>query len=493
MRFNFKIIFNIIGLLIGFNGASMLLSSLVGVYYKEYSTLSLILSGTICLIVGSLLWAFTKKASKNIKKKEGYLIVSLVWVFMTFTGMLPYLFSSSIPDFSSAFFETMSGYTTTGASILTDIESLDKCILFWRSLTHWIGGMGIIVLTIAILPFLGIGGMQLFIAESPGLTADKLHPRITGTAKRLWFIYVGLTLSETILFKVAGMGWFDALNHAMSATATGGFSTRNASIAYFQSPLIEYMICLFMFIGGTNFTLIYFGFKGRFDKLYRNEEFKIYMIVVLFFTFIVCISLFFLQDTSIEESFRFSLFQIIAVITTTGFVTSDFTSWSSAHTIIFFALMFVGASAGSTAGGVKLVRHLIIAKNSILEFKRLLHPSAIIPVRLNKIMVPPKIVFNVQAFILLYLSIFIFGSAIMALIGFDFEGKLIGDNIITSMGSVAATLGNVGPGLGSVGPMDNYAEVSNIGKWFLSGLMLLGRLELFTVLILFTPYFWKNT
>ena len=492
MKLNFKIIINFIGLLLIFNGLCMAMAAFVSFYYSE-SVIPLLSSSAISIVVGLLCWVIMKNASKDLKKKEGYLIVAFVWVFISLSGMLPYLISGAIPDVASAIFETMSGYTTTGATILEDIESLEKGILFWRSLTHWIGGMGIIVLTIAILPILGIGGMELFLAEAPGPTADKLHPRITQTAKRLWYIYLGLTISETILFKLAGMGWFDAVNHAMSATATGGFSTRNASIAYFQSPLIEYMICLFMFIGGTNFTLIYFGFKGRFKKLYRNEEFKTYMSVVLFFTFIVSVGVFFFKDSSIEESFRHALFQIIAVITTTGFVTADFTSWSSAITIIFFLLMFVGASAGSTSGGVKVVRHLIILKNSILEFKRLLHPSAIIPVRLNKRMIPPKIVFNVHAFILLYLSIFIIGSIFMALFGFNFEVKLISDNIISSMGSVAATLGNVGPGIGSVGPMSNYAEISNLGKWFLSGLMLLGRLELFTILILFTPYFWKNT
>lgn len=460
----------------------MALSAFVSLYYNE-SVFALLVSGAISIVVGIFCWGIMKNAPRDLKKKEGYLIVTLVWVFISLSGMLPYLISGVVPDIASAIFETMSGYTTTGATILKNIESLDKGILFWRSLTHWIGGMGIIVLTIAILPILGIGGMELFVAESTGPTADKLHPRITQTAKRLWFIYAGLTLSEIILFKVAGMGWFDAVNHAMSATATGGFSTRDKSIAFFDSPLIEYMTCLFMFIGGTNFTLIYFGFKGRFNKLFRNEEFKTYMFVVLFFVFIVFASLFFLQGTPFEKSFRFSLFQVIAVITTTGFVTSDFTSWSFAITVIFFALMFVGASAGSTSGGVKVVRHLIIIKNSVLEFKRLLHPSAVIPVRLNKKVVMPRISFNVLAFFLLYILIFIFGAII---IGFS------GENFITSLGSVAATLGNVGPGIGDVGPMNNYAEISCVGKWFLSGLMLLGRLELFTILILFTPYFWKS-
>jgi trk system potassium uptake protein TrkH len=481
MKINYKIIINFVGILLIFNGACMALSSLVSLYYGE-SVYALLLSGVTSVIIGASCWLLMKNAPRGLKKKEGYLIVTLVWVFISLSGMMPYLISGAIPDLSSAIFESMSGYTTTGATILEDIESLEKGILFWRSLTHWIGGMGIIVLTIAILPILGIGGMELFIAESPGPTADKLHPRITQTAKRLWFIYLGLTLSEVFLFKVAGMGWFDAVNHAMSASATGGFSTRNASLAYFQSPLIEYMTCLFMFIGGANFTLIYFGFKGRFDKLYRNEEFRTYMVVVMFFVLIVALSIFFLQDTAIEEAFRFSLFQVLAVITTTGFVTSDFTSWSSAITIIFFVLMFLGASAGSTSGGVKIVRHLIIIKNSFLEFKRLLHPSAIIPVRLNKRVIVPKITFNVLAFFLLYILIFMIGTVVMA---------TSGENFITSLGSVAATLGNVGPGIGDVGPMSNYAEISNLGKWFLSLLMLLGRLELFTILILFTPYFWK--
>jgi len=482
MRLNYKIIINFIGIILILNGLCMGLASLVSLYYNE-PIYPFLIGAALSIIVGGTSWFFMRNAPRVFKKKEGYLIVALGWLFVTFSGMLPYLISGAIPQVSSALFETMSGYTTTGATMLQDIESIDKSILFWRSLTHWIGGMGIIVLAIAILPILGIGGMELFLAESPGPTADKLHPRITQTAKRLWFVYVGLTSIETALLRIAGMGWFDALNHSMSTVSTGGFSTKNLSVAAFNSPLIEYIICFFMFVAGCSFTLIYFGFKGKFKNFLKNEEFKFYSIIIFALTIILTLSLSSLYDTSVESNFRSALFQVIAIITTTGFVTADYTAWAPFITILFFTMLFVGASAGSTAGGVKIVRHLIILKNSILEFKRLLHPSAIIPVRLNKKVIMPKVSFNVLAFFLLYVLIFMFGAIVMAMNGEDF---------LTSLGASASCLGNVGPGIGDVGPVDNYANISSFGKMFLTFLMLMGRLELFTILILLTPFFWKN-
>jgi len=306
--------------------------------------------------------------------------------------MLPYIFSDAIPDITNAFFETISGYTTTGASILDDIEALPEGILFWRSLTHWIGGMGIIVLAIAILPLLGIGGMQLFAAEAPGPNADKLHPRITDTAKRLWFIYVGYTIAETLLLKLAGMSFFDAINHSLATLSTGGFSTKNASLAYWNSqPLIQYIVILFMFLAGANFVLSYFAFKGKVQKIIMDEEFKFYSIFIIGFTIVAAFVIYFQANVPIsdyhpmtfgagESAFRHALFQIVAVVTTTGFVTADFTAWTPFLTIFFFGLMFLGGSAGSTAGGIKVMRQLIIIKNAMLEFKRTLHSNAILPV-----------------------------------------------------------------------------------------------------------------
>jgi trk system potassium uptake protein TrkH len=453
-------------------------------YFGGRDVYAILLSGGITIITGFGLWGITKNLkNKELRKRDGYIIVVFGWLSMSFFGTLPYIMSGAIPDFTNAFFETMSGYTTTGATILIDIESMDKGILFWRSLTQWIGGMGIIVLAVAILPILGIGGMQLFIAEAPGISPDKLQPRIKETAKRLWFIYVLFTLIETILLWAGGMTFFDAINHAFTTMATSGFSTKNDSIAYFTSPFIQYVIIFFMFLGGTNFTIIYFILHRKFDVLLKNDEFKFYFAFCMLFSFITAITIYFVTPLGIEQSFREGLFQVTSIITTTGFTTADYTAWTPFLTVLFFILMFFGASAGSTGGGVKIVRHIILLKNSVLELKRQLHPSAVIPVRLNKKAISRDITFNVLAFIMIYITIFALGSIFMAFLGVDF---------VTAIGSTAACLGNVGPGIGSVGPADNFAHIPTTGKWFLSFLMLLGRLELFTVLMLLTPYFWRK-
>jgi trk system potassium uptake protein TrkH len=448
------------------------------------------------LLLGLFLLIAFREAQPQIQKREGYLVVSLGWLVMTLTGMLPYLMTDSVPSISHAFFETMSGYTTTGATIFDDIESLPKGLLFWRSITHWIGGMGIIVLTIAILPILGIGGMQLFAAEVPGPNSDKLHPRITDTAKRLWLLYFGYTLAETLLLWFAGMSFFDAINHAMSTLSTGGFSTKNNSIAFWNDqPLIQYIILFFMLVAGTNFVLSYFGFTGNFRKIFKDIEFQYYLWFIGLFTLFVT-SVLLLHPTApgastthpqlwgqAESAFRHSLFQVVAIITTTGFVTADFTAWAPLLTLTFFGLMFVGGSAGSTSGGIKVVRHLLMIRSGILEFKRALHPNAILQVRYNNRVVSEGIVQNILGFFILYLLSFIIGTLGFAMMGFDFE---------SSVGVAASSLGNVGPALGVFGPVENYTALPSIGLWWSSFLMLLGRLELFTVLILLTPFFWRK-
>ena len=485
MRFNYKVILNVLGLLLLLNGAFMITCVPFSIYFGDGDLIAILTSGVITMAVGIIVFAITKNPkSKDLRKKDGYLIVTLGWLTMSLFGTLPYLISGAIPNFTDAFFETISGFTTTGATILTDIESVDKGILFWRSLTQWIGGMGIIVLAVAILPILGIGGMQMFVAEAPGISPDKLKPRITETAKRLWFIYVGLTTTEMVLLWGGGMTFFDAINHALTTMATGGFSTKNASIAYFDSPFIQYTIVLFMFLAGTNFTLTYFGLHGNFKKVFENEEFKYYSGAIVLFTIICLINLQEFIPNDFEKSVRDSLFQVVSIITTTGYVTTDYSLWPHTALVLIFVMMFFGASAGSTAGGVKIVRHIVLLKNSILELKRQLHPSAIIPVRLNKKAVHRDITFNILAFIMIYISVFAFGSIMMAWIGVDFD---------TAIGSVATSLGNIGPGLGDVGPVDHFGGIPTAGKWVLSFLMLLGRLELFTVMILLTPYFWRKT
>lgn len=478
------------------NGGFMLVASLFSWYYNEDVLFDILTAGGVALLLGGSIMFFTRNHRKEIQKREGYIIVAFGWIFMALIGTLPYIFSGAIPNFTNAFFETMSGYTTTGASILNDIESVPKGVLFWRSITHWIGGMGIIVLAIAILPLLGIGGMQLFAAEAPGPSGDKLHPRITDTAKRLWLIYVGYTIAETILLKVAGMSFFDAINHSLSSVSTGGFSTKNASVAYWNDrPIIQYIIAFFMFLSGCNFVLGYFAFKRKFDKIFKDEEFRMYSLMVIGFTIIAALLIYFKAHVAVssiahpmvwgpfESAFRHALFQVVSVITTTGFVTADFTMWTPFLTIFFFWMMFLGGCAGSTAGGIKVMRHLIMIKNGLLEFKRSLHPHAILPVRYNTKAVERPIVYNILGFFILYMLSFIVGTLVFSFLGLNF---------LTALGGAATTLGNIGPGLGNLGPVDSYSSLPDLAKWWASFLMLIGRLELFTVLILLTPFFWRN-
>jgi trk system potassium uptake protein TrkH len=437
----------------------------------------------ITFITGASAVLITQNAEKNFGKREGYIIVSLVWIVFSLFGSLPFVLSDAIPNFTNAFFETISGFTTTGASVLNNIEELPQSILFWRSLTQWMGGMGIIVLSLAILPFLGVGGVQLFSAEVPGLTPDKMHPRVKETAQRLWIIYVGFTVVETILLWLGDMSFFDAINHSFTTMATGGYSTKQASVAFYTSPYLQYVITLFMFIAGVNFTLPYFALKFQFKKILNNEEFKTYILITLTFSIIIALGLYLTGTISAEQSFRDSIFQVVSILTTTGYVSADYLLWSPLLMALIFTLMFIGGSSGSTGGGVKVIRVLLILKNCYYELKRLIHPKAIIPMRLNGKTVPQPLVNNVLAFIVFYLLIFMIGSVCMAAMGLDME---------SAMGAVAATLGNIGPGLGSVGPVENFSHIPDLGKWLLSFFMLLGRLELFTVLILFSPSFWKK-
>lgn len=461
-----------------------MLSGLPFAWYYNESYLPLLISAGITGIIGVVVWltVHPKIGKKGIGKREGYLIVTLSWIVVSLFGTLPYLISNAIPSFTDAYFETMSGFTTTGASILSEIETLPKNILYWRAMTHWLGGMGIIVLTVAVLPFLGIGGMQLLVAEMPGITPDKLHPRITATAKRLWGIYLIFTLVEIGLLWLGEMDFFDSVCHAFATMATGGFSTKNDSIAGF-APYTQYIITLFMILAGTNFTLHYLALHRRFNKLWENQEWKVYMMIIFLVSVFIAVGLIINQEYAIEPAFRDSLFTVVSILTTTGFVTVDYLWWPSYLWMFLFLLMFVGGSAGSTGGGVKVVRHLLLIKNSWIELKRAIHPNAIIPVKFNGKGVSQDIIFNVMGFFLIYLLVFTAGTLVMSLIGYDFE---------TSIGATIASLGNIGPGIGGVGPVENYGFFSTMAKWVLSFLMLLGRLELFTVLIILSPAFWKS-
>ena len=495
LNLNYKIVVFLMGVLLLFNGGLMLLSALVSYSYQDGVAFEITLAAFLVLSIGALFMLFGRQHEKQIQKREGYLIVSLGWILMAVSGTIPYLLTGTFTDFASSFFEAMSGYTTTGASVLNDIEVLPKGVLFWRSTTHWIGGMGIIVLAIAILPFLGIGGIQLFTAEAPGPGGDKLHPRITDTAKRLWLIYVVYTCLETLLLWLAGMSFFDAINHAMSTVSTGGFSTKNSSIAFWNDqPLIQYIISFFMLLAGTNFVLSYFIFTRKFQKIIADEEFKVYLSFILVFTLLATVVILNQESmpvlgnsfswTQIETSFRAALFQVIAVITTTGFVSADFTQWTPFLTVVFFGLMFLGGSSGSTSGGVKVVRHMLMIKSGFLEFKRALHPNAIIQARYNNKTVSDSIAYNILGFFILYMLSFIIGAVGFGSLGINFE---------SAVGLSASTLGNVGPALGDFGPSSTYAALPQSGKLWATFLMLLGRLELFTVLIILTPFFWRKT
>ena len=479
---NKSVVLNVVGTLIIITGVLMALAIPFSFYYNDGMQGVFIQSTLITIAIGLLTKYLTrKKKNDEVKKREGYLIVAFGWTGMIICSAIPYLLSGAFDGITNVFFETVSGLTTTGSSILNNIEQMPESILFWRSMTQWIGGMGIIVLTIAILPLLGVGGMELFASEAPGPTKDKIHPRIKETAKRLWLIYVSLTLLQTTLLWVADMSFFDALNHALTTMSTGGFSTKQASIAHFTSPLIQYIIILFMFLAGTNFTLLYFGSKLKFKKFWNNDEFNWYVMAVILLTFVVTPLVYFSLNTGVEESIRTALFQVVSIITTTGYGSANYTEWGAFASFIFFLLLFSGASAGSTSGGMKLVRIVLLMKNGFLEFKRRLHPSAIIPVQLNGDGVAPKIIYNLLAFVFFYLFVFVSGSIALTFIGLDFK-----DAISASITAVS----NVGPGIGSINPGASFAHLPNAAKWVLSFLMILGRLELFTIAILFTPYFW---
>ncbi|MCB0408763.1 MAG: TrkH family potassium uptake protein [Flavobacteriales bacterium] len=483
---NHKVIANVTGGLIIITGVLMSLSIPISYFFDGTALEPIIISSSITIAVGVLLKIFTRDHSNDeIKKREGFLIVAIGWIMMALFGSLPYVLSNAIPNYSNAFFETVSGLTTTGASILDDIEALPKGILFWRSMTQWIGGMGIIVLTIAILPLLGVGGMELFASEAPGPTKDKIHPRIKETAKRLWLIYFSLTIFQTILLMYpGGMDFYDAINHAFTTMSTGGFSTKQASVAHFDSAIVDYIIIIFMFLAGTNFTLLYFGFKFKFKKFWHNDEFKWYLgAVIILVAVILPVIYHYYPNQSFEKPFRDVLFQVVSIITTTGYATADFTTWGTFVTFLFFLLLFTGANAGSTSGGMKIVRIVLLMKNGYLEFKRRLHPNAVIPVTLNKETVPPTIIYNLLAFVFFYLSTFVIGSIVMTWLGVDF---------LEAISAAATSIGNVGPGIASIGPSGSFFHLPDASKWVLSFLMLMGRLELFTIAILFTPYFWRR-
>ena len=480
---NFKTIIRIIGILLLLETVMFLVCSSVSFYYRESDMLDFWKAGGITAGIGLLLAALGKGGERQLTRRDGYVLVSFAWVAFSLFGMLPFYIGGYIPDIANAFFETMSGFSSTGATILDDIESLPHGILFWRSMTQWIGGLGIIMFTIAVLPIFGVSGLQGFAAEASGPTHDKVHPRIGITAKWIWSIYAGITALLVGLLMLGGMDWFDSICHAFATTGTGGFSTKQASVAYYNSPYIEYVISIFMFISGINFTLLLLFVNRKFKKFIGNAELKFYFGSVVLFTAVIAIVLYYTSPMGMEESFRKSLFQVISLQTSTGFATDDYMQWTPVLWGLLTIIMLMGACAGSTTGGLKCIRMVILTKVSRNEFKHILHPNAILPVRINKQVISPSIVSTVLAFCFIYISIIVIGTLLMMAMGVGAE---------ESMGCVISSIGNMGPGLGETGPAYSWNALPDAAKWLLSFLMLLGRLELFTVLLLFTPDFWKR-
>lgn len=480
---NFKTIIRIIGILLLLETALLLLCSGVSLYYGENDLLDFWKAGGITAGAGVSLFLLGRGGERQLTRRDGYVLVCFAWVAFSLFGMLPFLTGGHIPGVTNAFFETMSGFTSTGATILDDIESLPHGILFWRSMTQWIGGLGIILFTIAVLPIFGVSGLQVFAAETSGPTHDKVHPRIGITAKWLWSIYAGITALLAGLLMSGGMDWFDSVCHAFTTTGTGGFSTRQASIAHYHSPYIEYITSLFMFISGINFTLLLWFVNRKFKKLVGDAELKFYFGSVVFFTAFIALALYHTGSMGAEESFRKSLFQVISLQTSTGFATDDYMQWPPLLWGVLTVIMLMGACAGSTTGGLKCIRLVILTKVSRNEFKHILHPNAILPVRVNKQVVSSSIVSTVLAFCFLYLVIILVSTLLMMAMGVNFE---------ESLGCTVSAIGNMGPGLGETGPAYSWNALPDAAKWLLAFLMLLGRLELFTVLLLFTPDFWKR-
>lgn len=479
---NFRHIFFIISILLMFLSGFMLLPAIVSYIYKSNDLFAFLLSGGITFTIATIgFFVFRHAPDTHLSTKDSFFIVTVIWIILGIFGAMPYMFHGAIPRFTDAFFESVSGFSTTGASILRDIEIVPKGLLFWRSLTHWIGGMGIIVLAVAVLPFLKVGGMQLFSAESSTVVTEKIQPKIIDAAKRLWGIYVALTLVEVVLLVIGKMDPFDAVCHSFGTVATGGFGTKNTSITNY-SPYIHYVIMFFMFLSGINFRLHYYALKFNFRRIIVNEELKLYALIVFSAGTFLGVSLWLTMDKPFETAMRDAFFQVVSIITCTGFATADYLLWPTFAWVTIFILMFVGGCTGSTAGGIKVVRHLIFIKKVRTYFTGLLHPNRVQQISCNKSSIDEDTVHKIISFIGLYLLIFMIGSIGLTVMGIDIE---------TSLGSVATCMGGIGPGLGTTGPAANFAHLPDMAKYLLSLMMLLGRLELYTFLVLFTPSFWR--
>ena len=486
-----KTILNILGAMLALTGFTMVVPALIAWGYNEPDLVGHLQSMGICMGIGIPVWLFTRK-SRSLNNKDGFVIVTLSWLLVALAGAMPFYLSGAIPNFTDAWFESMSGVTTTGATIIGNpntlphlpngIESLNHGVLYWRSFIQWIGGMGIIVFTIAILPLLGAGGIQLFKAEVPGPVADKIRPRVKETAKILWMVYVGLTAAEAILLSISGMSWFDAICHSFTTMPTGGFSTQNASIAAYTNPAIHYIIILFMFIAGVNFSLHFRSLTGNIKICFKDPEFLAYIGIMFAATLFIFLNIASAQGEWTHDNFLSSLFQSVSTLTTTGYGSADYEIWPFFSQYLILILMFIGGMGGSTGGGMKVARIILLVKYAATETRRMLHSRAIIPIRIGDRYIGEDVVRNTLGFFLFYMSIFGITALILTTLNLDIE---------SAIGAAASAIGNIGPGLGAFGPTDNYALLHPMGKWMLTFCMLLGRLEIFTIMVLFSRTFWK--
>ena len=481
---NWKMIYKIMGFLLFIEAGFLTLCTLLSVFYEEPDLSAFIISTAITIVTGIPLSYAGKNAERKLSRKDGYVVVTFAWILFSLFGMLPYYISGYIPNLTNAFFETMSGFSTTGASILDDIESLPHGLLFWRSMTQWIGGMGIVIFTIAVLPIFGVGGIQLFAAEATGPKFDKITPRIDVTAKWIWTIYLALTMAETVLLMAGDVPLFDSVCHAMTTTATGGFSTKQASIAAFNSPYVEYVITIFMFLSGINFSLLYLLLlKGSIKRLFGDSEVRWYVKTVLTFTTVITIGLLISSPMELEEAFRKASFLVVSLQTTCGYVTDDYMLWAPPLWMLTTVITYCGACAGSTSGGTKCIRAVIMARIAKNEFMHILHPNAVLPVKVNGHSVSSATKSTVLAFFVVFILLIFFGWFTMMCIGLDFDD---------AYSVVISSLANVGPGIGMCGPSFSWNALPDAAKWLSITYMLIGRLELFTVLLLLSPSFWRK-
>ncbi len=479
---NYGIVKRVLGIILIFEALLMLPSLIIATYLNEGDKYPFLICIALIGLLGFLM-SYKKIENKSIRAKEGLAIVALSWIFISFFGSLPFVFSRTIPSFIDAFFETVSGFTTTGATLIDNVEILPKGILFWRSFTHWIGGMGILVFMVALLPAIGVGGFQIFKAESPGPTADRFVPRIKDTAKILYITYISMTVLQILLLLLGGMSLYESMLHTFGTVGTGGLSSRNLSIGAYDSAYIHNVISIFMILSGVNFSLYYVIYKGKWKEVLKNQELKLYLGIILTSTVLIGLNLKFTSSQSLATALKDGLFQVSSIITTTGYTTVDFDLWPAFSKSILFLLMFVGGCAGSTAGGMKSIRILVLLKKVKREVGKIFHPRAVMPIKNGDKILSDDTVASISTFFSLYIFIFLISTVIISLEGID---------LASAASSVAVTLGNVGPGFGRVGPRNTFSFFSPYSKLFFSFLMLLGRLELFTIIAFMVPKTWRN-